>query len=160
MALPTIDKLFANLPLGTPEQVATLIGGPIGKNIIDSNWETCCIRLSRALNYSGAPIEGWTKMANPYMGKDGKVRALNGADNKWYIYSTYDLRVYLTTRYGYPKMFKGDADETTVSGVAGIIMFGWRHVDLWDGSKIARLPLFGCESAQQNGVMIWRTPST
>ena len=159
MPLPAIDKLFAQLPLGTPAQVAALIGGPIGKNIIDSNWETCCIRLSRALNYSDAPVAGWAGMANPYMRKDGKVRALKGADNKWYIYSTYDLRVYLATRYGPPRKFKGDANETTVSGIAGIIMFGWRHVDLWDGSKIARLVLFGCESAKQNGVMIWQTPS-
>lgn len=158
MALPPIDKLFANLPLGTPAEVAALIGGPIGKQIIDANWETCCIRLSRALNYSGAPVERWAGIANPYMGKDGKVRALKGGDEKWYIYSTYDLRVYLTARFGVPKRFKGDADETTVSGVAGVIMFGWRHVDLWDGSKIARLALFGHESARINGVLIWPTP--
>ena len=98
-------------------------------------------------------------MANPYMGTDGKVRALKGADGKWYIYSTYDLHVYLTTRYGQPKKFKGDANENTVRGVAGIIMFGWRHVDLWDGSKIGRLALFGHESAKVNGVLIWATPS-
>jgi len=136
-----------------------LVGGPIGKNIIDSNWETCCIRLSRALNYSGAPVVGWAGIANPYMGADGKVRALKGADSKWYIYSCYDLRVYLTTRFGHPKTFKGDADETTVSGVAGIIMFGFRHVDLWDGTKICRLALFGHESAKSNGVLIWPTPA-
>ena len=134
MALPTIDKLFKELPLGTSQEVATLIGGQIGKSIIDSNFETCCIRLSRALNYSGAPIEGWSGIANPYM-KNGKVRALKGGDEKWYIYSTFDLRVYLTHKYGYPKTFGGTADETTVSGVAGVIMFGWRHVDLWDGSR-------------------------
>jgi hypothetical protein len=159
MGLPTIDTLFPNLPTGTPAEVAALVGGPIGKNITDSGWETCCIRLSRALNYSGAPVEGWASMANPYMDKGTNVRALQGEDKKWYIYSTYDLNVYLTNRYGKPKRFKGDADESTVAGVAGIIMFGWRHVDLWDGSKVARLSLFGHESAKANGVLIWPTPS-
>jgi hypothetical protein len=68
--------------------------------------------------------------------------------------------VYLSNRYGQPKKFPGDATETTVSGVVGIIMFGFRHVDLWDGTKIARLALFGHESAMTHGILIWPTPAS
>lgn len=159
MALPGIDALWVQYPQGTPEDVAALIGGAVANNIRTASWETCCIRISRALNYSGVPVTGFAGMANPYM-TDGKVRASPGGDSKWYIFSTYDLRVYLTVRFGQPKLFKGTADEKTVAGVPGIIMFGWRHVDLWDGSKVCHLALFGHASAVTNGVLIWPTPKT
>lgn len=159
MPLPTIDKLIPQLPLGSPEQVAALIGGDIGKAITDSNFETCCIRLSRALNYGGVPVDGFAGMANEYMGADGKVRAKKGDDKKWYVYSCYDMRVYLSKKYGTPKAFPGDSTETAVSGKPGIIMFGFRHVDLWDGSKIGRLALFGHESAKMHGLLLWPTPA-
>src|SRR6266496_2373781 len=143
MSLPPIDDMFPQLPLGEKEDVAAVVGGPIGKMITTAKWDTCCIRLSRALNYSGAPVAGFASMANPYMDKGTKVRAMKGADEKWYIYSCYDLRVYLSNRFGRPKQFKGTADKTTVDGIAGVIMFGFLHVDLWDGTKVRNHEYFG-----------------
>lgn len=159
MALPSIDALWVQYPQGTPEDVAAVIRGPVGNNILTLDWETCCIRISRTLNYTGVPVTGFAGMANPYM-TNGKVRAAQGGDNKWYIFSTFDLRVYLTVRFGHPKVFPGTATERTVAGVPGIIMFGWRHVDLWDGSNVCHLALFGHSSAVTNGVLIWPTPKT
>lgn len=160
MNLPSIDAMFPQLTLGPPAAVAAVVGGPIGKQITDEGWETCCIRLSRALNYSGAPVAGWQGMANPYMGAGGKVRAMQGADSKWYIYSCYDLRVYLTNRFGHPKKFKGNADETTVAGVPGVIMFGFLHVDLWNGSAVCNHAYFGDPRVTSEGVYIWPAGTT
>jgi type VI secretion system (T6SS) effector Tae4 (amidase) len=157
MGLPSISQMWPNYPQGTKEEVAKVVGGTVGDNITKYDWDTCCIRLSRVLNYSGVPVTGFAAMDNPYMSKTSKVRASKGGDAKWYIYSTYDLRVYLSTRYGQPKKFKGDADESTVSGVPGIIMFGFKHVDLWDGSKVCHLEFFGDPKVKSEGVLIWPT---
>jgi hypothetical protein len=158
MGLPSITALFPQLPINPRAEIAVLIGGEIGKSITAGTWDTCCIRLSRALNYAGAPVDGWQGMANPYLGADAKVRAQRGADQKWYIYSTYDLRAYLTNRYGTPQVFPGNATEETVKGVAGIIMFGWFHVDLWDGTNVRNRPMFDETAPKSPNVLIWKTP--
>jgi hypothetical protein len=155
--LPTIKRLFENYPKGTPDEVATLIGGTIGDSITEHGWETCCIRLSRALNYAGAPIEGLSAISNPYM-ESKKVRAQKGADDLWYIYSTYDMRAYLTGAYRPPTRLNGNVKAKDVL-VPGIILFGWRHIDLWDGEKICNLALFGHSSAKTHGVFLWPTPA-
>ncbi len=157
MALPNIKQLWPLYPQGEKSDVATLVGGDVQTHIVKDDWDTCCIRLSRVLNYSGSPVTGWAQMANPYMAPNSKVRASKGGDGKWYIYSTFDLRVYLTAKFGRPKHFK--SKEEAVKGVAGIIMFGWAHVDLWDGSTVCHLALFDHASSVTNGVFIWPTPA-
>ena len=54
-------------PIGAPADVAVLVGGTLGDNITNNHWETCCIRLSRSLNYAGSPVHGFADLANPYM---------------------------------------------------------------------------------------------
>ena len=136
MTLPPLDDMWPNYPTGAPGEVATLVGGTVGDNIAKYHWETCCIRLSRALTLAGQPIEGFAGMANPYMdGTNPKVRASKGGDGKWYIYSCYDLRVYLRNRFGSPKRF-GSFEKSDLSNVQGVIMFAFRHVDLWNGSEV------------------------
>ena len=159
MTLPPLKDMWPHYPTETKDQVAVLVGGAIGTNIIKYDWETCCIRLSRALNLSGAPIAGFEKMANPHMsGPNPKVRARKGADSKWYIYSCYDLRVYLENRFGRPKRF-GSYEASDLSDERGIIMFAFRHVDLWDGSDVRYNHEFtnGTKTVQE--ICIWRTPS-
>jgi hypothetical protein len=155
MAAPKIASLLPNYPaLITPAALAELVGGPIGESIKKFDWETCCIRISRALNYAGHPVQGFGNIANPAM-SDGKVRAQQGADKKWYIFSTYDLKAYLSVKYGQPKSFPGSATADDVKGNPGIIMFGWRHVDLWDGEKVARLSLFASGNVLKDGLYLW-----
>jgi hypothetical protein len=157
MSAPKIASLLPFYPAhNSPEEVAELVGGDIGKSIKEDNWETCCIRLSRALNYGGSPVQGFGNIANTFIGIPGAhVRAQRGADKKWYIYSTYDLRAYLSVKFGQPKRFPGSATQADVKGMPGIIMFGWRHVDLWDGNSVARLDLFAAGSVLTDGLYLW-----
>ena len=159
MGLPAIEMLWVQYADGTKDQVADLVGGAIADHIRKDDWDTCCIRVSRSLNYSGVPVEGFAAIANPGLGPSAKVRAKKGGDNKWYIYSTYDFRAYLTTRYGHPKQFRGDADKSAVT-IPGIIMYGYVHVDLWDGSTFRHLAFFGDTRIAHEGIYVWPTATS
>ncbi len=52
-SLPDFKKLWDAYPTGAAPDVKTQIGGRV-----DADWvaNTCAIRLSRALNYAGAPV--------------------------------------------------------------------------------------------------------
>ncbi len=160
MSLPALDKMWPNLPLGAKSTVATLVGGTIGKSITTNDWDTCCVRVSRALNYSGAAIAGFSGLPNKYMAPGTHVRAQQGADKKWYIFSTYDLRVYLTHKYGHPKVFKGTATASDLAGVSGIIMFGFVHADLWDGTDTRYHDDFGHPKVKAEGILVWHADKT
>jgi Type VI secretion system (T6SS), amidase effector protein 4 len=149
-----IAVLKTHYPTEEKLTLASNLGGNIGAAIRDHDYETCCIRVSRALNYSGLPVKNFASMSSKGLAT-GKVRAMTGADSKWYIYSTYDLKVYLTRTYSPPKFFKGDSTAEDVSNEAGIVMFGWRHVDLWDGQNTSRLSMFGRDETKKDGLWIW-----
>jgi hypothetical protein len=135
--VPPLAKLLANFPGrgNEPAAVAVLVGGSVQKNFEDKSFtdykNTCAIRVSRALNYGGDPI--------PKGGGGLKVRTDVGGDGRFYIYSVYDLRTYLTGRYGHPKQFKSTItqDELANENVKGIILFAFPHSDIWDGSSCA-----------------------
>jgi type VI secretion system (T6SS) effector Tae4 (amidase) len=154
MGLPAIDMLWLKYADGTKDNVADLVGGAIAGHIRKDGWDTCCIRVSRSLNYSGVPVTGFGSIANPGLGSGAKVRAMQGADHKWYIYSTYDFREYLTSRFGHPKRFRGDAAESAVT-IPGVIMYGYLHVDLWDGSSSRHLKFFGDKRIAHEGIYVW-----
>ena len=147
--LPSIAKLVENYPANYDvDGIAALIEGAVGANLRDPKYvaykDTCAIRVSRALNYAGAPIELSVK----------GVRADRGGDKKWYIYSTYDMRKYLDTRYG-KHLTKGAA--TTAADMAdlkGIIGFGYLHIDLWDGSGCSRHCYFGDSRVKE--IVLWK----
>jgi len=157
--LAPLANMWNHYPIGTKEEVAVLVGGDAGKNITKNDWETCCIRLSRSLNMSGRPITGFSAMKNPYMnGPDARVRAKKGAGSDWYIYSCYDLHVYLTARFGHPRRF-GSYKQESLSGVKGIIMFAFRHVDLWNGSVVRYNTDFTDGKKTVHDIFVWKTPS-
>jgi hypothetical protein len=158
MQLPPLGDMWPNYPRGLKTEVADEIGGTVAKNIRDHDWETCCIRLSRSLNLGGRPVEHFAHLPNPALGKDAKVRAIKGGDNKWYIYSCYDLRVYLEKTFGRPRPF-GSYKESDLSGVRGIIMFAFRHVDLWNGSEVRYNKDFTSGKKTVREILVWESAS-
>ncbi len=159
MQLPPLGDMWPQYPNGDKSEVADLIGGTVADNIRNHDWETCCIRLSRSLNYGGRPVESFAHLANPYMnGPNPKVRGIKGGDNKWYIYSCYDLRVYLEKTYGRAKKF-GSYKASDLSGVRGIIMFAFRHVDLWNGSQVRYNTDFTDGKKTVREILVWETPT-
>jgi hypothetical protein len=91
-------------------------------------------------------------------GEKPKVRASKGGDNKWYIYSCYDLRVYLQNRYGHAKRF-GSFETSDLSGVRGVIMFAFRHVDLWNGTEVRYNTDFTDGTKKVQEILVWETAS-
>ena len=156
MAAPKIATLLVGYsPVAKIDSaaLATLIGGAIGESIKKFDWETCCIRLSRALNYTGYPVQAFGNIDVPI--NNWKVRAQAGGDKKWYIYGTADIKAYLNVKFGQPTVYPGSYTETDLKGKPGIIMFGWRHVDLWDGTAVARLSLFNSAHTLKDGLYLW-----
>jgi hypothetical protein len=158
MALPTLSAMWNEYPIGPKEAVGTLIGGDVAANISANDWDTCAIRMSRALNYGGSPVEGFEGMRNQYV--PSKVRAIHGADKKWYIYSVYDMRVYLTNRFGQPAKYPSSTSSAAMAtkGMSGVIMFFPEHVDLWNGTTIRyNDQLWGRSDVQE--LVFWVSPT-
>ena len=161
MSLPKLSAMWENYPNGPKSQVATLVGGSIAWDINhDSNYNTCCIRTSRALNLSGAPIEKsyCDGLKNKYV--PPKVRTDTGSDKKFfYIASVYDMRVYLEARYGQPTRFKkmSKADLIKEQTGPGILMFFSPHCDLWDGTQVRYND--GEWDAAVEELLLWSTPA-
>lgn len=89
---------------------------------------SCAIRVSHALNLSGAEI--------PY----SKGKTISGDNKSWYYYRVKDLLEYLQGRYGYAD-FK-TSNKNMVLNSKGIICFDinvWTdatgHFTLFDGNK-------------------------
>lgn len=143
--VPSLSKLLDNYPDGKLDgaAVAVLIGGSVRKHFEDPKFaaykNTCAIRVSRALNYAGQPIP-WAGggLPNPYMA-DKKIRTDGGGDKRHYIYSVYDLRAYLTGKYGQPRKFSAaiTQQELAKKGLQGIIVFAFYHADVWKGDTCA-----------------------
>lgn len=143
--IPSLANLLKDYPGADRDgaAVAVLIGGSVQKHFEDKNFkaykDTCAIRVSRALNQGGDPIpQGGGKLSNPYMDHK-KIRTDKGGDGRFYIYSVYDLRAYLTGRYGQPKRYKKTItqSELAAQNVKGIIVFAFWHADIWDGTSCA-----------------------
>jgi hypothetical protein len=140
--IPSLSSLRANFPGdgNSAAAVAVLVGGSVQTHFENPNFkaykDTCAIRVSRALNHGGDPIpQGGGGLSNPYMA-DKKIRTDKGGDGRFYIYSVYDLRAYLTGRYGQPKKYKKSITQTELAGenVKGVIVFAFWHADIWDGT--------------------------
>jgi hypothetical protein len=137
MKLPKMSAMWNEYPIDHDKAaVGRAIGGTVEVDVVTYKWDTCCIRTSRALNYGGTPVQAFGGMQNEYV--PPKVRAIQGADKKWYIYSVYDMRVYLRNRFGHPKSFspKLSSADMATKGVQGVIMFFPHHCDLWNGTDI------------------------
>jgi hypothetical protein len=69
----------------------------------------------------------------------------------------YDLRVYLEKRFGRAKKF-GSFEESDLSDVRGVIMFAFRHVDLWNGSEVRYNTDFTDGTKTVKEILVWEAP--
>jgi hypothetical protein len=117
------------------EAVKKWIGGAI-----DAPWvrNTCAVRMSRALNYSGVRVPA---------GFPG-LRTVKGGDGRNYAFRVAELRKWLPTAQALGKpdfeitKRRGDAfDKAGLAAMKGIIAFDIHfsdatgHFDAWDGSE-------------------------
>ena len=132
--LPSFDTLRTNYPdEQNPDIVKSKIGGKV-----DAAWitNTCAIRMSRALNYSGIPIPS----------KFDALSVLSGADGKWYAFRMRELKRWIELTFGEPNIVKnkpadGHIDRASFASIRGIVAFDIQfddatgHLDLWDGTR-------------------------
>ena len=147
---PAFSLMLANYPGKlTSADVYKLIGGKVYQNYLNNPTayqNSCSLRLSYALNASGASI--------PFIsGQTG-----SGDDGNWYFYRVSNLTDYLSTTYGPPDLVGNSA---TFAGQNGIILFqdcGWSdatgHLDLWNGSSCSG----HCYWDQCGSASLWTLP--
>ena len=85
---PKFNLLWAAYPRGKAEEVFKLIGGKVLANNFANS---CAVRVSRSLNYGGAPI-----------GYIPPNLTVSGNDKRWYIYRVAELINYLKKTFGEP----------------------------------------------------------
>jgi hypothetical protein len=133
---PTWSKFWIEYPdYGTYPDSAVVkkdIGGSVDAAYIKN---TCAIRLSRGLNYSGTPVPG------NFPG----LKIQKGGDGKYYALRVAEMRKWLPQVLGKPdfdhKKKSGEAfDKAKLSSMKGIIAFDIQfsdatgHLDAWTGS--------------------------
>ncbi len=131
--------------------VYKLIGGKVYQNYVSDPIKyanSCALRMSRALNYSGVKI--------PFI----KGQTGSGSDGKWYFYRVSDLNNYISNDLGWTVDMTGSS-ASDFANKKGIIMFqdcGWRdatgHFDLWNGSGCAH----ECYWNQCDNASLWYLP--
>lgn len=142
---PMFINMLSAYPKGNAEDVFDLIGGKVkASNFTNS----CAIRLSRSLNYSGHSVD--------YIPPNLTV---SGEDSKWYIYRVTEMVKYLTKKFGPPDIIvKSKPYQPELKGKKGIIAFevdGWDdasgHATLWDGNFCSDK----CYFPLSKKVMLW-----
>mgnify|MGYP000194525112 CR=1 FL=1 len=125
---PMFIKMKMEYPTGSAEDVFSAIGGKVKANNFTNS---CAVRISKALNYSGHPIS--------YIPPNLTV---SGDDGLWYIYRVTEMIKYLTNKFGPPDIIiKNKPYQSALRGKKGIIVFevdAWDdasgHATLWDGN--------------------------
>ncbi|ADW68336.1 hypothetical protein AciX9_1274 [Granulicella tundricola MP5ACTX9] len=140
--LPSFSQMLSNYPHeGGPEVPKTLIGGDVNAAWIT---DTCAIRMSRALNYSGFPI--------PAQGHS-KMYVVKGGDGMWYAIRVAELKAWLQAKLGPPSVAPVRGQKISMDaykGRKGILALKIHyaprpgentaaagHIDLWDGTQFA-----------------------
>jgi hypothetical protein len=133
---PTWAKFWAEYPdYGTYPDSAVVkqeIGGAVNAAWITN---TCAVRLSCGLNYSGVPVPA----------NRAGLLVVKGGDSKYYALRVAEMRKWLPEVLGAPDFDKtkksGTAfDKSTIAGYKGIIAFdisfsdATGHLDAWDGA--------------------------
>ena len=148
---PSYNKMQDEYPKGTSEEAYTEIGGKVAHNFeTNDNFEnTCAIRMSRSLNYSGVKINFI------------KLKTGSGKDNNWYFYKVKDLEKFIVSKFGNPE-FEGTYDELQSLGLKGIVQFSvcdftgaTGHFDLYDDGKGCYNHCYGDHC---NKVKLWLLP--
>lgn len=155
--IPDFDEMWAYFPTGESEDVRDRIGGGVDADHITN---TCVIRVSRCLNYTGNPIP---KSSEEFVTKLGK-------DKKHYGLRVKEFKKYMLKTYGKPTLkhtFEGDGGPVpdVFKNRRGIIMFDVRvwtdatgHFTLWNGKTCADK----CHFDKAKEVWLWsekRKPS-
>jgi hypothetical protein len=122
--------------INTADNVAKTIGGYVEKNINNPDpnqrWSnTCAVRMSYILNYSGLSI--------PRM----PGQTVSGADKRQYFFRVVNLIRFLEQRWGKAEIVKyPPSGGGTLAGKKGIILFevsGWSdaqgHATLFNGNS-------------------------
>ena len=103
-------RAYPNHPI--PPMCFALIGG----RVLSNNYpNSCVIRVSRALNYSGQPIRRTAGMLTS-----------SGADGKWYAPRVAEFDGYMRRTYGAPAVevdgpSRGPTEHSAFTGKRGII---------------------------------------
>ena len=156
------DKLVENHP--DFNAIGQLVNVPSGI-------ETCTVQMSYALNHAGSPITNY-EYQDPTLPYDKKtktnhVRGYRAADNRTYLFSVPDMKVYLNRTYGSAENKRGSRAnmEGLIQNRTGILAFGHRHIDLWLGDDIHRPHLYKMgylwnnESINLRGIFFWEVTS-
>lgn len=140
IARPKFADMAAAYPKGSADEVKAKIGGKV-----DLPWitNTCVIRVSRALNYSGEAHK---------VTRGAKMETISGADGLWYGFRVRQFIPYFSAKYG-PADFvmQGASYEEAIAegrkagparltkGVVAMEISGWHdatgHVDLWNFNR-------------------------
>jgi hypothetical protein len=155
----TFERLFAAYPNGSSDTVKALIGRR------SEAWieNTCAIRVSYALNFSGIDD---LKIDAAFAAMSKEIHFITDkskpAKNVVYIYRVDEFANYLLKKYGRPQIWakKGhDNLRQKVYGKKGIILFvvnSWDnatgHFDLWNKDKPAHEDYFD----QASDVFLWQ----
>lgn len=113
-------------PLGHKEDVKALIGGKVNAEWVAN---TCAIRMSRALNYTGVKIP-----------RNVGLSVVSGADKLWYAYRVRELCAWLKKELGKPDFSGWGTGEAPaeIQGKQGILMIEAKfsdatgHITLWN----------------------------
>ncbi|ARU58386.1 type VI secretion system-associated effector [Oleiphilus messinensis] len=168
MSNPNFNLLWAQFPdhiqYPTLKDLFTHIGGTLARNInvpgFGPNGNTCAVRISRALNYSNAPIS--KKTVNSL-----KLNSITGADGKHYIFRVREIRLYLEhTLIARPIKVTRNFDKAFL-GTKGIVAFsvnGWSdasgHVALWDGTTFKEPKFDDFRDLKDDPATLFREPNT
>ncbi len=162
MPIPDFNLLKSSYPdywnYPTPEAARKLIGG----EALDSDiTNTCTIRLSHAMNATGAPVpRRWETVTNR-----------KGANGKYYIIRVKNFRTWMEHTFGKPdqdfsKKTGAAFDRTSIDGMEGVIGFdiGFRdasgHFDLWYRDKFSHEKTAGRDYfAAATRISLWTTGS-
>lgn len=143
MAKPDFTLMWENFPDHEryPDLTALhkFVGGTLAKNIdvpgFGPNGNTCAVRMSRALNYGGAPVSAEVV-------RSAGLNTMTGGDGKLYLFRVRELRTYLErTISATPEVVSGDFGHA-FPGRRGIVAYevkGWSdasgHFALWNGEQ-------------------------
>lgn len=164
-ARPKFSDMQSHYPTGTADEVKALIGGRVNAGWITN---TCVIRLSRALNYSGDTHK---------VPRGGTMNTVSGDDGLWYGFRVREFIPFFKDRYGPPDVELNSGDEEhdiatgriygpprLMRGVLALETDAWSdatgHVDLWDGTQCSSMQCIPAEYlTKATKVYCWSLPA-